>query len=132
MGLDVGLPAGGGDAPVEGDIESVQRGHPPVGPAGAALAGRLEAEHGQVENLQRGLLSGEMATSVDRATDLALRLSIALVVQMILRISGSNAGNGTISGQALVHNRMMAGYLRSHLVENSANASSAARSLEAV
>src|ERR671935_1160780 len=50
----------------------------------------------------------------------ALRLSIAFVEQMIRRISTSNARNGTISAQALVPNRMMAGDLRSHLGGNSA------------
>jgi hypothetical protein len=48
------------------------------------------------------------------------------------RISTSKARNGTISAQALVHNRTIAGYLPSHLVENSANASSAACSDTAV
>ena len=57
---------------------------------------------------------------------------MALVVQMILRISGSKARNGTISAQALVHSRMIAGYLRSHLLLNSANASRAACSQAAV
>src|SRR5689334_7371092 len=53
----------------------------------------------------------------------ALRLSIALVVHTILRISMSKARNGTNSDQALVRKRTIAGYLRSHFVENSANAS---------
>src|SRR2546423_12128218 len=62
----------------------------------------------------------------------ALRLSMALVLQMIRRISTSKARNGTISGQALVHSLTIAGYLRSHLELNSANPSRAARSLGAV
>src|SRR6266480_4505549 len=62
----------------------------------------------------------------------ALRLSMALVEHMIRRISTSKARNGTISGQALVHNLTIAGYLRSHLELNSANASRAACSDGAV
>src|SRR5439155_12851567 len=61
----------------------------------------------------------------------ALRDSMALVVHTIRRISTSNPRNGTISAQALV-NRTIAGYLASHLVENSANASRAACSVGAV
>jgi hypothetical protein len=51
---------------------------------------------------------------------------MALVVHTIRRISTSKARKGTISAQALVHNRVMAGYLASHVVEKSANASRAA------
>jgi hypothetical protein len=36
-------------------------------------------------------------------------LSMALVVQMIVRISVSNRRNGTNSAHALVHNRTIAG-----------------------
>lgn len=54
------------------------------------------------------------------------------VVQMILRISWSNLRKGTNSAQALVHNRMIAGYLFSHFSLNSAKASSAACSEGAV
>src|SRR2546421_9760460 len=61
----------------------------------------------------------------------ALRDSMALVVHTIRRISTSNPRNGTISAQALVHNRTIAGYLASHLVENSANAARAACSVGA-
>jgi hypothetical protein len=39
---------------------------------------------------------------------------MALVEQTIRRISTSKRRNGTISAQALVHSRTMAGYLRSH------------------
>jgi hypothetical protein len=44
----------------------------------------------------------------------------------------SKAKNGTNSCHALVHNLTIAGYLRCHLPENSANASNAACSLMAV
>src|SRR2546425_11505515 len=62
----------------------------------------------------------------------ALRLSMALVEQMMRRISTSKPRNGTISAHELVQSRVMAGYLASHLVENSANASRAACSVGAV
>src|SRR5687768_4604054 len=62
----------------------------------------------------------------------AFMLSMALVVQTIRRISTSKPRNGTISAHALVHNRVMAGYFASHLVEKSANASRAACSVGAV
>ena len=57
---------------------------------------------------------------------------MALVVQTILRISASKARNGTISGQALVHSRMIAGYFFSQATLNSAKASRAACSDAAV
>jgi hypothetical protein len=42
---------------------------------------------------------------------------------MTVRISVLNARNGTISAQALVHNRTMAGYFASHVAANSAKRS---------
>jgi hypothetical protein len=62
----------------------------------------------------------------------AFKLSIALVVQMIDRISVSKARNGTSSAHAFSHNRTIAGYLFSHVAANSANRSSAADSVAAV
>src|SRR5690349_6331422 len=62
----------------------------------------------------------------------ALRLSMALVEQMMRRISTSKARNGTISAHELVQSRTMAGYLASQRVENSAKASRAAASVGAV
>jgi hypothetical protein len=64
--------------------------------------------------------------------NLALRLSIALVVQMIVRISGSKLRNGTNSVQALFHSLTIAGYFASQLSLNSMNRSSAAASVGAV
>jgi hypothetical protein len=63
---------------------------------------------------------------------LALIDSIAFVVQMIVRISLSNARNGTNSAQAFSQSRMIAGYRFSHFAENSVSASSAAASDGAV
>jgi hypothetical protein len=51
---------------------------------------------------------------------------------MMVRISVSNARNGTISAHALVHNRMIAGYFFSQMPANSANRSRAACSVAAV
>jgi hypothetical protein len=62
----------------------------------------------------------------------ALRLSIALVVQISLRISVSKRRIGTYSAQAFSHSLTIAGYLPSHCRLNSANASSAADSDGAV
>src|SRR5205085_8250654 len=62
----------------------------------------------------------------------ALRLSIALVLHTMRLISWSNCRNGVNSAQAFSHSRIVAGYLRSHLPENSANASRAADSDGAV
>ena len=59
-------------------------------------------------------------------------LSMALVVQMIVRISRSNWRKGTNSAQELVHSRIIAGYFFSHLSLNSAKASSAVDSDTAV
>jgi hypothetical protein len=57
---------------------------------------------------------------------------MALVVQMIVRISRSNWRNGTNSAHALVQSRMIAGYFFSHFSLNSAHASNAADSETAV
>jgi hypothetical protein len=57
---------------------------------------------------------------------------MAVVEQITLRISGSDARNGTNSAQALFHNRMIAGYRLSYSRVNSANRSRAAASVGAV
>ena len=44
-----------GEAAVEGDVEGVQGGLPPVGPPLAALPGRVQAHQCEVEALQGGL-----------------------------------------------------------------------------
>src|SRR2546421_7762983 len=59
------LAAADGNAAVEGDVERVQRGLPPVGPAGSSLAGGVEAGDGKVQHFQRSLFGGEMAAGVD-------------------------------------------------------------------
>src|SRR5213083_986067 len=58
------LPSGG-QAPVEGDVEGVEGGLPPVGPAFAALPGRVQAHDRQVQALEGGLLGGEVAAGAD-------------------------------------------------------------------
>jgi hypothetical protein len=62
----------------------------------------------------------------------ALIDSIALAVQIIVRISVSKPRNGTNSAHAFSHRRMIAGYRASHFSPNSANRSSAACSDGAV
>ena len=64
--------------------------------------------------------------------NLALSDSIALVVQISVRISLSNRRKGTNSAQALSQSLTMAGYFPSQVPLNSANASSAADSDGAV
>jgi hypothetical protein len=63
---------------------------------------------------------------------LRLKITIALVVQISVRISLSKARNGTNSGQAFSHSLTMAGYFASQCPLNSVNASSAAASDGAV
>jgi hypothetical protein len=58
--------------------------------------------------------------------------SIALVVQISVRISLSKPRNGTNSAQAFSQSLTMAGYFASQVPLNSANASSAAASDGAV
>ena len=53
-----------GQAPVKGDVEGVEGGLPPVGPALAAPAGGVQAHDRQIEALERGLLGGEMPAGV--------------------------------------------------------------------
>src|SRR5262245_60844632 len=53
---------------------------------------------------------GKWPRALTERRNRALRLSMALVVLMTVRISTSNARNGTNSAQALVHNRTIAGY----------------------
>src|SRR6266480_6260200 len=55
------------EAAVEGDVEGVQGGLPPVGPPLAALPGRVQAHDGQVQALEGCLLGGEVAAGVDGA-----------------------------------------------------------------
>jgi len=57
---------------------------------------------------------------------------MALVVQMIDRISVWKASNRTISAQALVHSLTIAGYSCSQAAANSAKRPRAARLLRAV
>src|SRR5713226_6253334 len=52
------------EAAVEGDVERVQGGLPPVGPPLAAPAGRVQAHDRHVEALERGLLGREMPAGV--------------------------------------------------------------------
>src|SRR5205823_14817702 len=107
------LAAAGGDAAVEGDVEGAQGGCPAVGPAGASLAGGVEAADGQVQHFQRRLLGGEMASGVDRTAEprvdgldgVGTRYERAWrPAHTMRRISTSKPRNGTISAHALVHN----------------------------
>jgi hypothetical protein len=59
-------------------------------------------------------------------------LTISSVVQISVRMAGSNAKNGTNSAQAFSHSFPIAGYRASHTSLNSANRSSAAASVGAV
>jgi len=54
---------------VEGDVEGVQGGLPPVGPALPAPAGGVQADDDEVEVLEGGLLDGEVAAGIDRAAE---------------------------------------------------------------
>src|SRR6266516_6118904 len=65
MGL---LPAGA-DAAVEGDVEGVEGGLPAVGPAPPAGPGGVQADDGQIQVLEGGLLVGEVAAGLDRAAE---------------------------------------------------------------
>src|ERR1019366_9751636 len=62
----VGLLPSGGQAAIEGDVERIESGLPPVGPAFAALPGRVQAHDRQVQALEGGLLGGEVAAGVHR------------------------------------------------------------------
>ena len=62
----VGLLPSCAQAAVEGDVEGVEGGLPPVGPALAAPAGGVQAHDRQVQALERGLLGGEMPAGVHR------------------------------------------------------------------
>ncbi len=59
-------------------------------------------------------------------------IQIALVEKITRRTSTSNARNGTNSGHALSHNRMIPGYFWPHTAVNSMNRSRAAASVGAV
>ena len=58
-----------GEAAVEGDVEGVQGGLPPVGPALPSAAGGVQADDDEVEVLEGGLLGGEVAAGLDRAAE---------------------------------------------------------------
>jgi hypothetical protein len=102
------LLAAGAEAAVEGDVEGVERGFPPVGPSLAAASGGVEADDREVEVLEGGLLGWEVALGLDRPAEPGVE-GLALVVQMIVRISLSKARNGTNSAQAFCQSRMIAG-----------------------
>src|SRR6202035_4070951 len=51
------------------DVEGVQGGFPPVAPAFPSSPGGVEADDGEVEVLEGGLLGGEVAAGFDRAAD---------------------------------------------------------------
>src|SRR5204863_5688797 len=53
------------EAAVEGDVEGVQGGLPPVGPPLAAPAGRVQAHDRQVQAFQGGLLGREVTAGID-------------------------------------------------------------------
>ena len=69
----IGLLPASADAAVEGDVEGVQRCLPAVGPAPAATAGGVQADDGQVQVLERGLLVGEVPTGLDRAAEAGIQ-----------------------------------------------------------
>src|SRR6266852_6251181 len=64
--LSLLLLASRAEAAVEGDVEGVQGGLPPVGPPLPAAAGGVQAHDRQVQALQGGLLGREVAAGVHR------------------------------------------------------------------
>jgi transposase InsO family protein len=64
-----GLLPAGAEAPVEGDVEGVEGGLPSVGPPPAAAPGRVQADDGQVQALEGGLLGREVPAGADRAAE---------------------------------------------------------------
>src|SRR5437763_6197010 len=126
------LAAAGSDAAVEGDVEGAQGGLPAVGPANPSLAGGSRLQTVRFNTFNADCSVGKWPRALTARRNRALSDSMALVLQTMRRISTSKPRKGTISAHALVHNRTMAGYLASHFVENSANASRAADSVGAV
>lgn len=59
----------GGQATVEGHVESVEGLLPALGPPGPALAGRIQGHHGHVDALQSSLLVGKVAASLHSLAD---------------------------------------------------------------
>ena len=97
-------------AAVEGDVEGVQGGLPPVGPPLAAPPGRVQAHDRHVEALQAGLLvDRKWPRAFTARHSRALIDSIAFVLQMTVLISRSNRRNGTNSAHAFSQSRMIAG-----------------------
>src|ERR1700704_5751307 len=83
-------------------------------------------------HLRAAVSVGKCPRALTALRILALTLSIALVVYIIVRISLSKDKNGTNSAQAFSHNWTIAGYWASHRPENSAKRSNAAASVGAV
>src|SRR5205814_4756194 len=57
------------EAAVEGDVEGVQGGLPPVGPPLPSSPGGVQADDDEVGVLAGGLLGGEVAAGPDRAAE---------------------------------------------------------------
>ena len=68
--------------------------------------------------LEDGLLGGKWPRALTERRNLALSDSIALVVQISVRISRSNRRKGTNSAQALSQSLTMAGYFASQVPLN--------------
>lgn len=80
----LGLLPAGAEAPVDGDLEGVQRGLPAVGPADPPAPGGVQGHRGQVQALEGGLLGGEVPAGVDRA--------VVAGVQGLDRVRGADDG----------------------------------------
>src|ERR1035438_4967864 len=65
----MGLLTACAEAPVEGDVEGVQGGFPPVAPPLPSSSGGVEADDDEVEVLEGGLLGREVAAGLDRAAE---------------------------------------------------------------
>src|SRR5919205_32857 len=102
--------------------EEVYAALPRLGQRAGALAAGSRLQMAKYSTFTAACSVGKWPRALTARRSRALRLTMALVLQTMRRISTSKARNGTISAPALVHNRTIAGYLRSHVAENSANA----------
>ena len=118
------------DSSFESDSESVESGFPAHNPSGSAFAGWVKRPDSEVDAFERaGLIGREMTTGPDRVTDPGVETFDSDRWARDPTDFRVELQNGTNSGNADFHMRMIAGYFLAHVSVNSTKRSRAAGSV---